>query len=122
MVRNAQKISPDFFPDHSDNRDNYENYDYYDEETEGVGGSQQIAPPSLDESDKSGVTSAVTTSSKQAATEPSPSSRESGEIAPSVADAAHQASETIIYLSYNATRCGKGYRPLILEYCRCLIH
>jgi len=73
-----------------DNRDNYENYDYYDEETEGVGGSQQIAPPSLDESDKSGVTSAVTTSSKQAVTEPSPSSRESGDVAPSVADAAHQ--------------------------------
>merc|ERR1711973_868498 len=59
-------------------------------ETEGVGGSQQIAPPSSDESDKSGVTSAVTTSSKQAVTEPSPSSRESGDVAPSVADAAHQ--------------------------------
>ena len=97
MVRNAQKISPDFFPDHSDNRDNYENYDYYDEETEGVEGSQQIAPPSLDESDKSGVTSAVTTSSKQAVTEPSPSSRESGDVAPSVADAAHQASETNLF-------------------------
>ena len=97
MVRNAQKISPDVFPDHSDNRDNYENYDYYDEETEGVGGSQQIAPPSIDESDKSGVTSAVTTSSKQAVTEPSPSSRESGDVAPSVADAAHQASETNLF-------------------------
>jgi len=70
-----------------DNKDNSENYDYYDEESEGAGGSQQIAPPSMGESDKSGVTSAITTSSKQAVTEPSPSS---GDVAPSVADAAHQ--------------------------------
>merc|ERR1711973_389152 len=69
--------------------ENDEEYNYI-EEYEGVGGSQQIAPPSIDESDKSGVTSAVTTSSKQAVTEPSPSSRESADVAPSVADAAHQ--------------------------------